>query len=136
VGGERPGDVTIANFDGAHNAALDVTVVSPIVEPDPQAAFVRGTAAANAEQAKTAKYGQACRTSGWLFIPIAVESYGTWGTQALKTFKKIIIMLAARSGMSRSIEARYFYERMSMTLQRCNARMLTARAPESTCFLP
>ena len=135
-GGEKPGDVAITNFDGARNAALDVTVVSPTLEQDPQANSIRGTTAARAEQVKLDKYLQACSERGWVFIPIAVESYGTWGAHSLKAFKKIIIMLAARSGRSRSIETRYFYERLSFALQKGNAHMLIARAPESTSFLP
>jgi hypothetical protein len=135
-GGEKPGDVAITNFDGSRNAALDVTVVSPILEQDPHADTVRGTTAARAEQTKLDKYDLACRERGWLFIPIAVESYGTWGAHALKTLKKIVIMLAARTGRSRNIETRYFYERLSFALQKGNAHMLIARAPESTSFLP
>jgi hypothetical protein len=125
----RPGDVTVSNWREGRTAAFDVTVASTftaaVVE---QAALRRGYAAAQAEQHKDAKAFDACSRQGFDFVPLAVEVLGGWGTIALRVFRKLAGMLSERSGRSKSVESRYIYERLSICLQRGNARMIQQRA--------
>ena len=111
---------------------FDFTVALPHAEAvRGQAAVRRGHAAEHAEQGKITMYEEACVEQGFLFIPLAVETYGGWGAMAQETFKSLSHMISHRSGnlKSESDELRWMYQRHSVALQRDNARMILRRAP-------
>jgi hypothetical protein len=122
--------VSVAAWEHGQSAAFDVTVVSPFIQTVlSQAAQQRGHAASKAEQHKDAKSLELCAAQGILFVPLAVEVLGGWGQIALNTFKRLARMLSERTGRSRSEETTYLYQRLSVSLQRDNARMIQQRAP-------
>jgi hypothetical protein len=127
-----PADLYCPIWSRGRPAAFDVTITSPVQGSlIAGAAKEQGFAARQAEHRKEAKYFEACRDNGVEFIPISVESGGTWGNHALKCFKILIERLAHRTGKPRSQQARYFYQRLSIALQRCIGNTLLRRAPPS-----
>ena len=104
-GQERPGDLTIADWDRQLTGVFDFTVVSPFVATAlPRATVDRGHAAQQAEQRKDTKYRLACQQQNMLFVPIVVETCGTWGVLAQGVFETRSTMLSNRSGKSPSQE--------------------------------
>jgi hypothetical protein len=129
---QKPADLYCPMWSNGRPAAFDVTVTSPV-----QGSFIagaareRGHAASLAEFRKDSKYLFACRNVGLSFVPVSVETCGTWGSRALLCFKSLIERLAHRSGRPRSQQARFFFQRLSVALQRCIGNALLRRAPLS-----
>ena len=65
-----------------------------------------------------------------MFVPLAVEVFGGWGTLACEAFGTLAGMAADRSGNTRAEEYSRFHQRLSILLQRDNAHMVQSRAPE------
>ena len=65
---------------------------------------------------------------GWVCIPIAVETYGCWGTEAKWAISQLASCLATRQNCPKSASATALYQRLSMTLVRANVRALLSRA--------
>ena len=61
-------------------------------------------------------------------IPLAVESYGCWGTEAQQSFSRLAARLAIQMGCSKSQATTIMYQRLSLSLVRANARALLSRA--------
>ena len=76
-----------------------------------------GSVAAAAERKKCDKYADI--TAGVDFIPVAIETSGVWGEQALNFVKDIGRRLAATSHEPRS--TMFLHQRISMAVQRGNA---------------
>ena len=69
-----------------------------------------------------------CAELGWMCIPLAVESYGCWGTEAQQSFSRLAARLAIQMGCSKSQATTTVYQRLSLSLVRANARALLSRA--------
>ncbi|KAL5481713.1 hypothetical protein EMCRGX_G021941 [Ephydatia muelleri] len=69
-----------------------------------------------------------CAELGWVCIPLAVESYGCWGTEAQQSFSRLAARLAIQMGCSKSQATTNLYQRLSLSLVRANARALLSRA--------
>ena len=78
----RPADILVSNPSGSASAAYDITVTSPL---NPSIILESGvsasTAAKAAEVRKHSKYDVKCSELGWRCTPLAVETYGAWGTE-------------------------------------------------------
>ena len=78
-----PADVLAANQMLGKPAAFDFTVTLPLVSKSlPKASVTAGSAAFAAEECKHRSNDTKCAELGWVSIPLAVESYGCWGTEA------------------------------------------------------
>ena len=86
-----------------------------------------GSAAERAEKAKTALYEEL--TNDYKFIPIAVETFGSWGQQGHSLVKEIGQKLSEITGEKRSTF--YLFQRISMAIQRGNAACIVGTAPVS-----
>ena len=68
------------------SSSFDLTVTSPLTPLSlSEASVTSGTAAIVAEQRKHLANDYKCHTLGWTCIPIAVECYGNWGSEARQT---------------------------------------------------
>ena len=129
---QKPADIYCPVWRSCRPAAFDITVTSPVRgDIIPDAARVAGFASRQAERRKDAKYLEACRQQGIDFIPLCVETFGAWGSLALSHFRTLIERLAVLSGRSRSQESTYFFQRLSIALQRCNGSSMILRAPRA-----
>ena len=122
----HPADVLVNNWHLGKPAAFDLTVTSPL---NPITLGVRcGSSALFAEARKHNANDSKCAELGWVCIPLAVESYGCWGTEAQQSFSRLAARLAIQMGCSKSQATTTVYQRLSLLLVRANARALLSRA--------
>ena len=125
----RPADVLVNNWHLGKPAAFDLTVTSPLNPITLTEAGVRcGSSALFAEARKHNANDSKCAELGWVCIPLAVESYGCWGTEAQQSFSRLAARLAIQMGCSKSQATTIVYQRLSLSLVRANARALLSRA--------
>eukprot|EP00731_Ephydatia_muelleri_P034188 Em0050g6a len=97
----RPADVLVNNWHLGKPAAFDLTVTSPLNPIILTEAGVRcGSSALFAEARKHNANDSKCAELGWVCIPLAVESYGCWGTEAQQSFSRLAARLAIQMGCS------------------------------------
>ena len=65
---------------------------------------------------------------GWTSIPLAVECYGNWGSEARQTFARLASRLSFSLPEPKSIILMGLYGKMNTTPVRCNTRALLARS--------
>ncbi|KAL5457740.1 hypothetical protein EMCRGX_G035030 [Ephydatia muelleri] len=86
----QPADILVTNWDCGTSAAFDITVTSPLNSPNMlEAGMYQGVSAKSAEHRKHTENDPKCVELGWRCIPLAVESYGAWGPEALKAFSQV-----------------------------------------------
>ena len=85
------------------------------------------SAAASAELKKCQKYSDII--SGVDFVPVAIETSGVWGKQALELVKEIGRRVAAITYDNRS--ASFLRQRLSVAIQRGNAYCVLGTFPKS-----
>ena len=107
-------------------AAFDLTVVS--ANALNEAGATSGSALGKAEACKHNANDHRCREPGWDCIPIAVETYGCRGEEALSSVSRLAARLALQLQCSKSKAATSIYQRLYLTLVRCNASALLSRA--------
>ena len=94
----RPADVLLPNWVCSKPAALDFTVVSPLVSTlIIEASTTAGSAALSAEGRKHANNDQKCTELNWVCVPMAVEVYGAWGEEAQHTSSRLATRLSVKS---------------------------------------
>src|SRR4051812_13235653 len=86
---------------------------------------VIGAAAAQAEETKNKKYRHVA--ARFLFVPVAVETLGTWGKEGLAFVKEVGRRLAATTGETRS--ASFLLQRVSLAVQRGNVASVLGTLP-------
>ena len=129
VSNSRPADFLVPNWTLGKPAAFDLTVVSPLNSNTLiEAGTTSGSAAGKAEVRKHNANDPKCRELGWVCIPLAVESYGCWGEEAHSSFSRLAARLALQLQCSKSKATTTIYQRLNLTLVRCNARAMLSRA--------
>jgi hypothetical protein len=93
------------------------------------AAITAGPVAAAAERRKRAQNTADCQTLGILFLPLAVETFGGWGADALHFFPTVAGRIADRISQPRNSCSASLFQELPVRLQRGNAHMLLRRAP-------
>ena len=78
---------------------------------------------------KQKKYEQSLDAEHILFVPLAVESFGGWGTASIPIFKTLARMVANRSDQPVSSVSCWLYQRLAIALQKNNACAMIARQP-------
>ena len=86
-----------------------------------------GKSAQQAEKKKQAKYDYLM--PGFIFIPVAVETFGSWGQINLKFIKDLGTRIADRTGEKRSTA--FLFQSISMAVQRGNAASVLGTLPSS-----
>ena len=85
-----------------------------------------GAAAKATEEHKHVNNDAKCAELGWRCIPMVVESYGSWGTEARQALSQLVSLLAVRTNTHKSQMLNSLYDRLNLTLVRCNARAILA----------
>ena len=97
-------DILVPSWSIGKPAACDGTVVNPL---NPSlilgASTTVGYLAAEKEVVKMTKNGPKCMELGWECIPLAVETYCSWGEKAQKTFNRTSRRLAVGSDSSEAM---------------------------------
>ncbi|KAL5517626.1 hypothetical protein EMCRGX_G003208 [Ephydatia muelleri] len=79
----RPADVLATNWMLGKPAAFDFAVTSPLNSSTLHEASVTAGSAAHATEARKHQANDVkCAELGWVSIPVVVETYGCWGTEA------------------------------------------------------
>ena len=72
---------------------------------------------------------EACRQEGLVFVPLPVETFGSWHIDAAKELRRIAIAAARNRGKDESLTVKHFFQKLSVTLARGNAALLLSRIP-------
>ena len=124
----RPADVFIPQWIDGRKIAFDVSVTSPTQEALLLRAAEIPAAAIEARKAsKKRTHFDNCRAEGIFFQPLVVETFGGWDKEAVNFLKKMATQDARRWGKLPSLEIKYFFQRLSVALQRGNATLLLDR---------
>ena len=111
----RPTDVFLPTWSRGRPVALDVTVTSPLQALTIQEASTAGHALEVATSRKLATHLSPCRAAGLDFIPLAVETLGSWFIHAIG--RQQDQRLGTSSG------SRRLFQRLTITLWRGNANL-------------
>ena len=125
----RPADIFIPNYAATRAACLDFAVTHT-QQPSilDRANVCAGAAAERYEVAvKDMKFGAACEAAGLLLVPMVVEVFGTWGAKSAEAFQLITKACANKASETGVAAGAHIRRRLSVTLQRLNARILLAR---------
>ena len=132
----RPGDVFIRRWSDGKDAALDVTVTSPLASSNLADATARpGGALEKAYDRKMRDTADACRQQGLVFLPIALETLGGMHHLAVNQLKRLGAALARHTGSDEREVVSQLMQKISLHLMRGNAAMITSRRP-NVDFLP
>ena len=130
----RPADIIVANWDRGFSAAFDVSVISPLNPLHIVEAGISPGAAAKATKERKHRNNDAkCEELGWRCIPMVVESYGFWGTEASQPLSQLASRLAVRTNTYKSQMLNSLYGRLNLTSIRCNARAIFSRSHFAFC---
>ena len=125
----RPADVLATNWMLGKPAAFDFAVTSPLNSSTLHEASVTAGSAAHATEARKHQANDVkCAELGWVSIPVVVETYGCWGTEAKWALSQQASRLAMRLNSPKSTTTAFLYGRLSITLVRANVRALLSRA--------
>ena len=94
-----------------------------------------GSSLTKAVQRKLRDTEEACRLEGLEFLPFAVETLGGFHAGAVVQVKQIAAALARSKGSQESEAISQLFGKLSLTLQRCNAMMLSSRQQDGD-FVP
>ena len=127
--GKRPDGMTLVPWSRGKCLVWDFTCVDTFTSSYLSETSNRcGAAAELAEKKKTAKYRS--MDQNFIFMPVAVESMGCFGSQALSFIKTIGQKIALVSGDQRSTS--YLIQRISIAVQRGNVASILGSIPFSS----
>jgi len=116
--GKRPDGVTQIPWSRGRCLAWDATCPNTFAESHVQASGTRaGSAAEAAEVSKAQKYADI--TAGVDFVPVAIETSGTWGEQGFHLIREIGRRIAEVTHEPRA--TLFLRQRLSVAIQRGNA---------------
>ena len=130
---KRPDGATLVPW--AHGRCLlwDATTPDTLAPSHVQrSAVLAGSAALSAEGVKTAKYTSLAVAHD--FVPIAIETLGTWGPAGLAFVNELGRRISAVSGDARATD--FLKQRLSLAVQRGNAASIlgTLVSPDTELF--
>ena len=90
-----------------------------------------GQAARATEQRKNDENDAKCKELGWVCVPMVVEAYGAWGTEAMESFSLLASRLATSFNRAKAEILAALYSRLNLSLVQANATAILSR-----CFVP
>ena len=125
----RPADIFVPNWELGQPAAVGLSITSPLCHANIQVACVMtGSAALRAGKRKHNTNDEKCRELGWVSIPLVVESYGCWGTEAQRFFSRLSGQPASRLNQPKSITTNQMYGKLNLNLVRAVSRAILSRS--------
>ena len=120
----RPADVLVADWERGRPAAWDVTVTSPLTPALlNEVGMTASAAAAFTEQHNHTPMIQL----GWVCVPLAVKTYGKWGSKAHTIITRLATQLAICASVPKRRVIDDLYGRLRLVLSRCMAKAILAR---------
>jgi len=68
------------------------------------------------------------------YLPVVVDSFGMWGSEALLTINELIIRGSRRLEIPFGVYGPQTWQKLSISLQRGNARMILPRLPPKKIY--
>jgi hypothetical protein len=129
--GKRPDGLTVLPWASGRCLVWDFTCPDTLAPSHLNRAVVGASCVANdAETRKSAKYSSL--SALYKFTPIAVESLGAFGDEALAFFKDLGRRIAAVTAEPRS--SQFLLQRLSVAVQRGNAACIVGTVPMSNSW--
>ena len=121
----RPADILLPNWSRGRQAALDVSVISPLQQLTlSEAAVTPGHALQVCVRRKLTANLPACRAAGVGFVPVVVEVLGGWSPEASSTIRRIGDALGRRTNPScPSQTMKHLFGRLAIALWHGNATL-------------
>ena len=127
----RPGDVFIRRWHDGKDGALDVTVTGPLAKSNVRAAAAEaGSALSKSFDRKVQGAAAACQQQGLVFLPLAMETLGGVHKVGVEQLKRLGAAVGRQQGSDERVATRQLFQRLSLTLMRGNAALLTGRRPD------
>jgi len=129
--GTRPGDVFAPHFNLGRPMAMDLAVTNTLQPNNSTHAgelVAPGTWAQRYAALHKARAADICAAQGVDFVPLVVESYGAWDPDAISVLRDIASRQAAHTHESTCSTMTWLMRRLSVTLQRVNARIILMRS--------
>jgi hypothetical protein len=135
-----PDAITLNWESDGRDTCFDLAITHPAAPSYVERAATNPLHAADArEKQKNNKYLSACSKEGMAFTPLVIESYGAIGTSAAATIKRAVSFMQAKlpddflsklgvNTWTASSFHVHFLQRISISLQRSNAKMIQKRA--------
>ena len=129
VDSKRPDGATLVPWARGRCLLWDATTPDTLAPLHVNRSAVQaGSAATSAEEAKTVKHAPLAIAHD--FVPIAIETLGTWGSAGLSFVNELGRRISAVSGDARATD--FLKQRLSLAVQRGNAAsVLGTMVPES-----
>jgi len=125
--GKRPDGVTLIPWARGRSLTWDVTVPDTLAQSHIQdSAQKAGSAAAKAEASKSQKYASLAHSHH--FIPLAMETLGSWGPQCKDFISEVGRRITRVTGEPK--ETAYLRQRLSVAIQRGNAISCRGTLPQ------
>jgi len=129
-GGMRPDGASLDPWRNGVYLVWDFTCPDTLAPSHVQSSSsLAGSVAERAEELKRTKYSELIESGNYSFIPVAIETLGTWGSSALALCSDIGGRLASETGDRRS--AAFLAQRLSLAVQRGNAASVIGTLPTS-----
>ena len=126
--GKRPDGASLDPWCSGQYLVWDFTCPDTLAPSHVQSsASAVGSAAERAENGKRIKYAELVALGDFIFMPVAVETMGTWGPSALELCADIGRRIASESGDPRSHT--FLMQRLSLAVQRGNAAAVVGTHP-------
>ena len=103
---DRPADILVGGLE-CEPLALDIAVVHLLPPSSSLAALTTRSPLAQEETRKLQRYDRLHRESGWKFVPVVLNTVGTWGRMGTSFIRHLIKRRALFRGTSFAEEARY-----------------------------
>ena len=131
----RPADIFLRSWNRGSDAALDVTVISPLqLAVVDREAVEPGYALRFAWDRKMRAASDACAAQRISFIPLPVETFGGWHPDAALQITRIGRELArSPSGADHKTVIKHFFQRLGLALQKGNAALILSRSTDIPC---
>ena len=118
----------MTTWKNGRNLIWDVTVADTLCQTYvTQCSKLAGAAADSRENGKTSKYMELAEN--YCFVPVGVETLGSWGTEGHKLIKEIGQKVAEATGEKRSTS--FLFQSISIAIQRGNSSCVLGTVPHS-----
>ena len=127
LNGIRPDGLTYHSWKEGKQMAWDFTCCDTLCDTYVKSSAKQAGSAADLREDQKSKHYE--ELNNYMFIPVAVETYGAWGSQGLKLIKDIGRKIKGVTGENRSTF--YLFQNISVAIQKGNAACIMGTVPTS-----